>query len=370
MISMDLFERPVIILGHGVRAANADAERLLEMRVPILTTWQGMDLVDNFHPMYFGRTGIYGQRCANKILYEASHIIAIGARLCPWGIGHAGFRPEQRITMVDIDEREAAKFKNPKAELILMDAAAFVREFDPTVQCASWLKQCERWREQWDWIEHPTHDDTNGYINSYQLMRRLEPYLHRAEVIVVDTGSLMCPVFQALRVRPPQRVITAGGLGEMGNALPGAVGASFARNKGEVLAFIGDGGMMMNLQELATVRHHSLPIKMMVFENDGYSMIKGTFANVGKPRRGVDKASGLSFPDFQKVARAFGIASSSIRDWAGFDAMIPTMLAEPGPFLLQVHIDPEQLFMPRLKPVIKDGVITPARFDQLSPLDA
>jgi thiamine pyrophosphate-dependent acetolactate synthase large subunit-like protein len=99
-------------------------------------------------------------------------------------------------------------------------------------------------------------------------------------------------------VKPPQRIMTAGGLGEMGNALPGAIGASFARGKGEVLAFIGDGGMMMNLQELAVVKHHNLPVKMLVFENDGYSMIKGTFANVGKPRRGVDKASGLEMPDF------------------------------------------------------------------------
>lgn len=362
---MNMFGKPVIIIGHGVRAAGADASKLLELGVPILSSWQGMDLVDNFHPMYFGRTGIYGQRCANKILYEASEILAIGARMCPWMIGHAGLRPEQKLTMVDIDSREAEKLK---ANLILMDAGEFIDSFNPTVSCYSWLKQCQKWREQYDWVEYPAHDDTNGFINSYQFVRRLEPFLRPDEVITTDNGSVMCPVFQALRVKPPQRVMTAGGLGEMGCALPGAIGASFALGRGEVLAFIGDGGMMMNLQELATVKHHELPIKIMVFENDGYSMIKGTYANMGKQRRGVDRASGLSFPDFCEVARGFGIETADIRHWADFDATIHGMLDCKGPFLLQVHIDPEQLFVPRLKPVIKDGVITPARFDQLSPI--
>src|SRR5207245_292294 len=108
------------------------------------------------------------------------------------------------------------------------------------VSCYSWLKQCEKWKDQFPWIEAPAHDD-GEYINSYRFVQRLQPLLHHSEVIVVDTGSLMCPVFQALKVKPPQRVMTAGGLGEMGNGLPGAVGASFARGKGEVLAFIGDG---------------------------------------------------------------------------------------------------------------------------------
>lgn len=365
-IEVNLFDKPVIVLGHGVRASGADASKLLDLGVPIVSSWQGADLVDNFHPMYYGHIGIYGQRAANKVFYEANEILAIGARMCPWMVGHAGLREGQRLTMVDVDPNER-KFK---AEMIVQDAKAFIESFSPNVSCYSWRKQCERWKEEYPWVESPTHDDTNGYINSYRFAERLQPMLARDEVIVVDTGSLMCPVFQALKVKPPQRIMTAGGLGEMGNALPGAIGASFARGKGEVLAFIGDGGMMMNLQELAVIKHHNLPVKMIVFENDGYSMIKGTFSNVGKTRRGVDKASGLEMPDFFEVAKAFGIAASTISSWAMFDEVIPQMLAYPGPFLAQVHIDPEQAFMPRLKPIIKDGVITPARFDQLSPIYA
>lgn len=362
---MNLFDKPVIVIGHGVRAAQADASRLLELGVPILSSWQGADLVDNCHPMYFGRTGIYGQRCANKILYEASEILGIGVRMCPWMIGHAGLRPEQKLTMVDIDPTEAKKLK---AELILSDAKEFIETFQPNVSCWSWLKQCEKWKAQFDWLEYPSHDDTNGYINSYQFVRRLQPFLRENEVIVTDNGSVMCPAHQALKLKPPQRLMTAGNLGEMGCGLPGAIGASFSRDRGEVLAFIGDGGLMMNLQELATVKHHRLPIKMMVFENDGYSMIKGTYATMGKRRRGVDKESGLELPDACAIATAFQIETADLYTWADFDVMVPKMLAAKGPFLLQVHIDPEQIFVPRLKPSIKDGVITPARFDTLSPI--
>ena len=124
----------------------------------------------------------------------------------------------------------------------------------------------------------------------------------------------------------------------------------------------------MNIQELAVINHHQLPIKIVVFENDGYSMIKGTFANMGKERRGVDRASGLSFPDFCKVGNAFGLRTGDLRTWDDFNVLIPEMLQHKGPYLLQVHIDPEQAFLPRLKPIIEGGKITPARLDQLSPL--
>ena len=364
---MNLSDNPLIVIGHGIRAAGGDASRLLDLGVPVISSWQGADLVDNFHPMYFGRPGIYGQRCANKVLYEANEILAIGCRMSPWMIGHAGLRPEQRLTMIDVDAVEPAKLR---ADWMRMDARAFIESFTPEVSCDSWRQECQELKERYDWIEYPTHDDTNGFINSYQFVRRLQTFLRPNEMIVTDTGAMMCPVFQALKVKPPQRVITSGGLGEMGCGLPAAVGASFGTGRGEVIAFLGDGGIMMSLQTLATIKHHNLPVKMLVFENDGYSMIKATYANVGKARRGVDRASGLSLPDFCGVARGFGIATGDIRTWSDFDALIPKMLAHKGPFLLQVHIDPEQSFFPRLKPIIKDGKITPARFDQLSPIHA
>lgn len=365
---MDLFGKPVIVLGQGVRASSADPAQLLELGVPILTSWQTADLVDNFHPAYFGRPGIYGQRCANKIFYEADTILTIGCRLAPYMIGYAGLRKEQRLIMVDADPREAFKFTEPKAEFIHSDAKAFIEAFNPNVSCHAWLKACERWREQWPWVEHPTHDDMRGYINSYQFTARLQPFLRPDEMILVDNGGTMCPFFQALKLKPPQRLLASGNLGEMGATLPGAIGASLARGRGEVLAVIGDGSMMMNVQELATLVHYQLPVKIILVENDGYAMIKGTYDNLKKPRKGVSKGDGLGMPDFEQMLRGFGIETRSIREWEHFDNVIPELLGAEGPMAAVLHIDPEQAFLPKLQPVIKDGVITPARFDQLSPL--
>jgi acetolactate synthase-1/2/3 large subunit len=238
----------------------------------------------------------------------------------------------------------------------------------PEARVPEWAAQCEAWGKQYPLIE-AAHDDTPGYMNSYRLMAYMNGLLKPDAQVVVDTGSLMCPVFQAMRFRPPQRVYTAGCLGEMGNGLPGAIGVSFATG-GEVLCLLGDGGAMMNIQELATVRFHNLPIKMMVFSNDGYSMIKGTFNTVKRPRVGVDRASGLGLPDFERVAKAFDILACKVRTWEEFKAHVGIMLEAKGPFLMEVVIGPEQEFVPRLRPINKDGVITPPRFCDLSPLDA
>ena len=351
--------RPVIMVGNG--CSGYDLTHLYTLGVPILTSWQGADLIDNFSQLWFGRTGIYGMRTANKILYEADQVLSLGCRLCPWTIGHAGLRQDQDLWMADIDGREAEKFEGAQwLPSPLQDIIDSLPKYKGT-----WLAECESWRMPL--VESPGHDNTE-YINSYRFMQRLEPLLRPDEVMVADDGSLLCPIFQVLRFKPPQRIMTSGCLGEMGCGLPAAVGSSFARGKGEVLAFIGDGGMMMNLQELATIQHHSLPIKILVFENDGYSMIKGTFANMKLPRKGVSKETGLSFPDFADVATAFNIPAKEIWTWTQFDNNIPWLFAQKESTLIVVHIDPEQRFVPRLQPIIKDGKITPARFDQLSPI--
>jgi len=363
-VGVKVTEKPVIVIGHGVRAAGVEAAKFLSCGMPVISSWQGADLVDNWHPMYFGRPGIYGQRTANRILYEADRIISIGCRLTPWMIGHSGLRPEQSLLMFDIDECETKRF--PQAETVIGNLKETTERFNSAGRDhKDWLSLCNSWRTPW--VESPAHDDTNGYINSYRFIERLEPLLRSNEIIVTDVGSLMCPVFQALHVKPPQRLITSGGLGEMGCGLPAAIGASFASGNGEVLALIGDGGMMMNLQEMQTIVHHKLPIKIIVFENDGYAMIKGTHKNIKIPYTGVNKASGVSMPDFCHVAESFGIEGLDARSWNDIDRLLPYLFARSGPVMMVVHIDPEQLYAPRLQPTIVDGKIMPPKFSEMSP---
>ena len=353
-------KRPVLVIGGG--AVGYDLTPIYDCNVPIVTSWQAADLVDNWHPNYFGRPGIYGQRVANKVLYEADQIITLGCRLSKWMIGHGGLRPEQKLAMVDVDGLEVAKFRNAGQ---FVDMAYFIEGLTAHDD-AAWINQCNSWRVP---LIEEAHADTNGYINSYRFMERLEPMLRPNEIITCDVGSFMCSVYQVLRLRHGQRLLSSGGLGEMGCGLPAAIGASFAKDKGEVLAMIGDGGMMINLQELATIQHHNLPVKIIVFSNDGYAMIKGTYANLGLPRVGVDRASGLGMPDIRRIAHGWGFASCDVRTWNDFDTAIPSLLDHKGPALVVVHLDPEQAYVPRLQPIRNpDGSFIPARLDQLSPI--
>jgi acetolactate synthase-1/2/3 large subunit len=362
---LDKAKRPVICLGHGVRAAGVDPAPLLDLGIPILSSWAAKDLVDNFHPNYFGSPGQYGQRMANKIFYEADLIIAIGNRLSIWFAGYAGPRADQQLIMVDCDENEVSKF--PQAVQEKQGIAEFVSSLTRQAVGSSpeWLGQCHAFRAYFPLVES-SHADTR-YINSYRFTEALQEYLTPTQIIVTDCGAVMCPAFQVLRLKPPQRILTSGGLGEMGCGLPAAIGASFATDKGPVLCLVGDGGIMLNLQELQTIVHHKLPIKIIVYENDGYGMIKKTQDAAGFARGFVSKQNGVSIPNLRAVAHAFGLAACDLFTWDDFNRAIPALFAATGPSLVVYHMDPEQAYYPKLDPIYVGGKPTSPRFDQMSP---
>jgi acetolactate synthase-1/2/3 large subunit len=366
MCSLRLFEnaqRPVILLGNGAR--NADAARLLTLGVPVLSSWQAADLVDNFAPMYFGRPGIYGQRCANKILYEADYVLAIGNRCSIWNVGYEGFRADQRLVMVDVDIDEMRKFGN--AVPILWDAGDFIDEIDAPEVSLAWLSNCHNWRVAYPWVE--SWMDNLNYISPYRFMQKLQPLLREDECIVADVGTANVCASQVLRLKPPQRLMSSGGLGEMGCALPAAIGASFARGNGEVLCLQCDGSMMMNLQELQTIVHHKLPVKIIVFSNDGYAMIRRSQNVLGYMESGIGAANGVSMPSFRKLAHAWGMPACDVRTWSDFEKAIPSLFAAKGPALVEVFTDPNQTFL-KLNPIMVDGKATSPEFWNLSPCAA
>lgn len=359
---MQFGSKPVFLLGHGVRASGADISKFLAIGIPILTSWQVKDLIDNDHALHFGCPGQYGQRIANKVFFEADMIFAIGNRMAIWNVGYEGPRHDQQVVMVDIDVNEADKF--PDAKHIAMTAKEWLSVPNTVKRNEEWAVQCLRWKEEYPLVESPAHDDTNGYINSYRFMERLQEYLKPDQVIVTDMGAAHICANQVLRLKPPQRIISSGGLGEMGCGLPMAIGASFARNKGEVMCLVGDGGIMMNLQELQTIVHHQLPIKIIVFNNGGYGMIRHTQATAGMKLSGVNENTGVSFPDFRRLALAFGFTASEVRTWDDFDRIIPHMR---GPCLVEYFMDPAQKFVPKLDPVFVNGKPTSPRFCDMSP---
>jgi len=275
--------------------------------------------------------------------------------------------------VVDFDRTELEKYKQRYDVTVEADAGDFLRAFlsleEPGITaCSEWISACDEYREHYPWVG-PEHADMDGYINSYPFMQRLTEHFKSDQVVVTDMGTALLSGHQVLKMRPGQRLMTSTGLGEMGYGMPAAIGASFARNRGEVLCLNCDGGMMMNLQELQTIAHHRLPIKLIIFNNDGYLMIKHTQKAILKGRySGTDTKSGVSCPDFSALAPAFGMQSFQIRTWDDFDDVIPQVQAAEGPVICEVFMHPEQLFAPKLSlSVQKDGTLISPPIEDLSP---
>ena len=327
--------REVILLGQNARRAGGPPEEWLERAVPVLSTWQAADLVDNEHRNYYGRPGIWGTRLANKVLANAERVHPIGTRMSVWAVGY------------DFDFSKCMYPPAPQPD-------------------DEWTAQCERWRDELPVVESPLHDDPSGGIHPWRFTEALQQFFRPDECIVTDMGTPLVAAHQILRLRPPQRLMTSGGLGEMGVALPAAVGASFARDKGQVLCLHCDGGMMMNLQELQTILHHRLPVKIIVYENQGYQMLKDTQDGAGYERSGVEQPD-VSFPSYVQLAYAWGIAAGEVRTWAHFQRLMPAFFETKEPALIVYHFPPTPL-LPKLLPIRNsDGTITSPAFDDLSP---
>ncbi|MFY8044318.1 MAG: thiamine pyrophosphate-binding protein, partial [Rhodoferax sp.] len=373
-------QRPLLWLGHGIRLSGAEdqiAPLLDRLGVPALVSWAGIDMVDSDHPLVFGRAGVYGQRAANFILQNCDYLLTIGTRLAIPQIGYdlTELARGATIDVVDIDPTEAVKHQSRTRESIVCDAGDFMRKLtdrlsdQPIPSRLDWLTRCRAYTNDFPWVG-TEHQDRGEFMNSYRFMERLNTFFKEDQVVVTDMGTALLSGHQVLKFGAGQRLMTSTGLGEMGYGLPAAIGASFARDRGEVLCLNCDGGMMLNLQELETIAHHKLPIKLFIFNNDGYLMIKHTQNALFKTGYvGTDRASGISCPNFAKIAAAFDMPAFQIKTWDECDGILEQVQASTGPVVCEVFMHPEQLFSPKLSLVAKaDGSLVSPPLEDLSPL--
>jgi acetolactate synthase-1/2/3 large subunit len=372
-------KRPVLWLGHGIRLSNSENliyQLLDKVSIPVIVSWAGLDMLESSHPLNYGRAGVYGTRSANLIIQNSDLVISIGNRMSILMIGyeHSEFARAAKIVQVEIDQDEINKVKDIVDYSIHSDASHFLNEFVENISehnydFNNWIDKCNKTRKSYPLIG-PEHADTNNYINSYQFMNKLSKKLRNEDVLVTDMGTGLLSGHQALELKKSNRLMTSTGLGEMGFGLPGAIGASFAKKDREIICLNCDGGMMMNLQELQTIDHHKLPIKIFIFNNDGYLMIKHTQKGLFKGRyTGTNNKSGVSCPDFLKVAKAFNMDYFSIKTWDDFDFKIDKILEAKGPVICDIFMDPEQFFHPKLSIALQeDGTIISPPLEDLSPL--
>jgi acetolactate synthase I/II/III large subunit len=352
-------KRPVLLAGNGIRLAGAQKEFLAlaeELKIPVLTSMAGVDLIPSDHEYYFGRLGSVGQRATNFIVQNSDVFFSLGARmnLRVVTFNWKTFAREAFKIMVDIDLEELNKKTVSPDLAIVADAKEFILELGrqlknhPLEKKPEWLKYCRAMKEKYPVI---TPDQRQGsvYIHSHVFVEKLSEMLPNESVVVMGDGLACEAPYHAFKIKDGQRLILNSGCAAMGYDLPASIGACFAHGNKPVICLTGDGSIMLNLQELQTIAHHKLPIKIFLFENGGYLSIRRTQDNLFKGFHvGSDSDSGVSCPDFIKIAKAFGLSSYEMHTHAEMEPVIKEVLAGPGPALCVVHMDPEEKLIPKL----------------------
>ena len=364
-------KRPVILAGHGIKLSKSVdlfKSRVASLNVPFLLTWSAIDLVDHKNSLYFGIPGVYGQRSANFIFQKCDLLITIGTRLTIPQTGYdvGEVARNANIVMVDIDETEFKEFVDLP---IKSDCGTFLEMMNNVgVMYDLWVDECCKIRGEFPIIEEHHKDDT--FPNSYKMIDKISEHLKPDQIIVTDMGTALLSGHQSITLGDRMTMFSSYGLGEMGYGLPAAFGAAIAGNGREVLCLNCDGGMMMNIQELQTIIQHGLRVKIVIFNNDGYLMIKHTQKMLFKGNyAAVDKNTGIVLPDYMKVAKAFGYENFRVKSWEEFDFYFPRFMAYDGPAICELFMPPDQEFLPKVKGVLqKDGSIFAPPIEEMSPI--
>jgi len=350
-------QRPLIHIGQGVKIAGAldDFMELVETYgIPFVTARNANQYIDWEHPLYAGRCGTFAHRGANFAVQNADVYIALGTRLAFMQTGYNAkdFARNATKIMVNVDRSELYKDTLDIDIKVHGDAKIFVEALASKLKGISidgqpWVAQCRKWKAQYPPVL-PEHRAQKELVNCYYFIDVLSDVLNKDDVIVTDMGLSFQVTHQAFRVKKGQKIFTNSGFAAMGWGLPAAVGACIANDKQRVVCISGDGGLQMNIQELATIMHNELPVKLFIFNNGGYLTIKQT-QELGFEGRlmGCNSETGLGFPDFVAVGKAHGIHSVKIESQDNLEEQVRELIERDGPVLCELIMDHDQELMPK-----------------------
>ena len=375
-------KRPVIHVGHGGRISNC-AKKLRKLvdryKIPFALTWNASDLVESSHPSYIGRPGAFAERGSNFIIQNADLYISVGTRL-PFmvtGYNSKDFARKAKIVMIDIDSKELKNTRVLANYKLKTDAGYFldklVKELPKKIHLdKNWLDYCKKVRKKYPIVLDQYKKQKNS-INSYYFIDILSDILKPKDVVVTDMGLSFVGTHQAFKVKKGQRVFTNSGHAPMGWGLPAAIGAYYAsiesKGKKNIICLTGEGGLQMNIQELATVLHHKIPIKIFIYNNGGYLTIKQT-QQLGFESRimGSDYESGLSFPNYKLISKSHSIKYFKISDTKKIKNSVLKILKINEPVICELILDSEQEQMPKaINRRTSDGKSIPTTFEDMYP---
>ena len=372
-------ERPIILAGNGIRLARAQTkfrEVMDLLGIPVLATWLAVDLLPYDEELFIGRPGTVAPRGVNFALQNSDFLLTIGSRM---DFTITGYAPERlaraaKKVMVDVDPAEIGKLGKFIDVPVCADAGAFLslvlaqRERIHRHPRSEWMTRCRDWKEKYPVVQ-PEHRLPDQRVSTYYLAEILSEELKENELIVSGSSGAGIEIFQhALKMKRGQRLFHTTALGAMGYGLPAAIGACLGAGRRETICVDGDGGIQMNIQELATVQRLGLPIKVFILNNDGYSSIRTSQQRWFGRLSGADATSGLTLPDITKVAAAYGLTTVRIVDQRDLRRQIRAILDTPGPVVCDVVSIPDETRMPSLSSAQrKDGSLYSKPLEDLWP---
>lgn len=376
-------KRPVFHAGYGIRLSGAYEvfrQVMEKLNVPIVTYWNAVDLIEDEHPLYCGRAGNMGDRPGNFAIQNADLILAIGTRISIRQVGYnwKTWAREAEVIMVDIDQAELKKPTLHVEMPIWADAKDFLSKLNGRLSNSEtlfkgeqWLSTCQRWKTEYP-VVLPKHWEENGSTaNVYAFIRYLSSRLPGKSLTAVSNGACCVVGNQAYVIQKGSRMTNNSAIASMGYGLPAAIGTCIAGGRRDTICLEGDGSIMMNLQELQTILTNGLPVKIFLINNNGYHSIRITQTNLFSEhcKVGIGEESGdLSFPEFRKIAEAFGYPYYSADSNERMKQTVDEVLATEGPVFCEIFTDTKQVWEPKSSTKrLDDGTLVSPPLEDLAP---
>ena len=372
--------RPIIVIGNGIHISKS--EKLFrifmdKLSIPVISSWNASDIINSNHNLYVGRMGIFGDRASNLAIEGADLIIVLGSRLSVPQTGYKTklFAQKAKKIIIDISRSELNKNKFTKVILkhqsdlnVFLKIANKYFKGRKIKQFKKWVGLLNYWKNKYPVMEKKYLKEKNG-INSFHFIDSLSKSLKGNETIVTDMGTSFTCTMQGFKIKNynRQRLFTSSGLAAMGFGLPGAIGGYYADKKSNIICITGDGGLMFNIQELQTVSHYKIPMKIFILENQGYLTMKIMQKKNFKRLLGSTKGSGISFPNFKEIAKTFNLKYFKLQK-NSIENQIKKIINLSTPALIEVNMPPEQPLIPRTQnKLLPDGTFYTPRLDDLYP---
>ena len=374
-------KKPIILAGHGIRLSNSKdifLKTINKLKIPVLTTWNSIDLIEYNSDLNFGSPGVVARRHSNLIVQKSDLIISIGSSLnkIVVAFNEKDFGRNAKKIIIDIDKNQLKSIKIPLSKKINACCNNFLIGFFSHIRknkvknFCDWVEECLDLKKKYS-NEFINRKKINKKIDHYFFTNHLSKTLKENQLISTGSSGLGIEIFYTFfETKKNQRIFLTSGLGSMGYGIPSSIGSCISNNKKKTILIESDGSFMFNIQELATIRSYNLPIKIIILNNRGYASIRTTHKNYFNERFvGTGFEDGIKYPNFEIIAKGFNLNYFSLKKKINFGKKLKNYLKNNKPSIIEIFLNKNDILKPKVSSIIKkNGQIISMPLEDMSPL--